>query len=122
MENNIMSIKELVAISDTPSKIEKVEKISSDILIIIRDMIATMEHHNLEYITAPDIGVNQQIIAVDVTAHELGILIAVNPEVVYDEDEVLIVEYVDLSGQVQSSVFHRKLASFIRHALYEIGV
>jgi peptide deformylase len=117
-----MSIKELVAISDTPSKIEKVEKISSDILIIVRDMIATMEHHNLKYITAPDIGVNQQIIAVDVTDHELGILIAVNPEVVYDEDEVLIVEYVDLSGQVQSSVFHKKLASFIRHALYEIGV
>jgi peptide deformylase len=116
-----MAIKELVPqLNQIP--LDKITKTDVSLANTFRDMLETMQYHNLEYIIAPDIGVNQPLIAVDGSSQNFGVMMMINPAVVFDVENKLVIEYNNMSGKPQSVILVDKLASCVRHALYELGV
>jgi len=71
-------------------KSEAVKEISEEIRDLIRDMKETMYSSNGIGLAAPQVGVNQRVIVVDVTPHqpEHKPFALINPEIVSGEGEV----------------------------------
>lgn len=117
-----MAVRELVAEIKVPTKnVDHVEKINVQALETIRDVLETMEHHNMEYISGPDIGVNSRLLVLDATQQNFGIIIMINPTIVYDVENKVVVEYNDIFGHNQTVILVDKLAECFRFAMEEIG-
>lgn len=124
-----MTIRSLVLSEPDGPKNQKVDSITIDVLNIVRDMLETMVSHNMEVITGPDIGVPLRVVAIDGTQHGMGVLVMINPAVlsgvdvgiVVEDITAIIVEFVDLTGQVQSAVLTKTLADIVRGAIQDLG-
>lgn len=79
-----------------------VAKIDSKILTLLDDMVETMHKEEGVGLAAPQIGILKRIIVIDIGE---GILKLINPEIIYEEGEIIDVEgclsIPDESGNVK---------------------
>jgi peptide deformylase len=119
-----MTIKDIVTIvDDQPTSLQDVSKIDVAVLETCRDMLETMQANNMEYITAPDIGSPYRILAIDGTIPSdgsLGVVVLINPSIVADQEDFVVVEFNDLAGAKQSLILVNVLREIVLHAINEL--
>lgn len=103
-----MTIKDIILNKQTVTK--PVTSINTELLETFRNMLETMQHFERKYITGPDIGINQRIAVIDGTDKNFNVLMLINPHIVVDAENSVILEYFDPSGKPQSVVLTDVLA------------
>lgn len=116
-----MSIKTLVGNINTEIKNTPIEKITSEVLETLRDMIETMSHNNMSFITGPDIGIHQRLVVLDGTSQNFNVLMMINPHLTPITENKCFVEYNDIDGRSQTVILVDDLAKDIKSALGELG-
>jgi len=70
-------------------KSDNVKKIDKNVIILIKNMIATMFHFNGIGIAAPQVNTNKNIIIINISKHNLQPLIIINPEIIYKKGMII---------------------------------